>query len=211
MRHPDFRCSRDFRGSPRDSQRPPVCYSRSLFILFNFRVRTDPPLRSCSQNRITVQSFRFNSRVTCLSRRSFRSIFLTQYSVFVAGIRQCFGHLCQKQPSMNTAMRPEGKTKSGLPVSEYPRRQPVIWRSLRIRMNFCSVDLLPEDLTLAMIRERSLLEKVSIMRNLIRLVFSIHCCANLSRETIAQEPIALPPREGYSPPVSAFDCNCTRF
>jgi len=57
---------------------------------------------------------------------------------------------------MNTAILFLGKTKSGLPAMGQWRRQPTIDDDLRSLTKRCSVDLLPDDFTVAIIWERVL-------------------------------------------------------
>jgi hypothetical protein len=106
---------------------------------------------SCSHTRMTRQPFLRRTRVVVTSRSILREIFCFQYSRLEWGIRQCLLQPCQKHPSTNIASRHAGKTKSGLPGRRNRRRQPIMRRARRRDTNFRSVDLLPCDLTLAMI------------------------------------------------------------
>jgi hypothetical protein len=148
---------------PFSAQRHPTndpCYAlqtkraRRFFKRFSSR-------RSCSHKRITRHRFFRSDRVTERSRTTFRSILACQYARLSAGIRQCFGHPCQKQPSTNIATRNSGNTKSGLPGIRGCRRHPRSPACLNITRSRNSVDLFPTDRTRDMIRERSILVNVS--------------------------------------------------
>lgn len=147
LREDQTRCRR-LRGEQSDD--------KSSLSRFSFFVSDAHPLNSCSQNRQIIHPRLFSSFETCLSRLKFPEIFSFQYSTLEDGIRQCLEHPCQKQPSMNTAILFFGKTKSGLPTMGQWRRQPTIDDDLRSVTKRCSVDLFPEDLTAAIIRERVL-------------------------------------------------------
>ena len=99
--------------------------------------------KSCSQMRITRQPFARNVRLTSRSRTRFFPSFASQNSRFPAGIRQCFGQLCQKQPSINTASRSLRKTKSGFPNNATFLRHPVIPCARKIPIVRNSVSLFP--------------------------------------------------------------------
>lgn len=86
---------------------------------------------------------------------------------------------CQKQPSTKTAILFEGKTKSGLPNKRNRLRHLVTKLLLKILISLSSVDLLPDDLTDFMIRERSSSEKVSIVSTFAH-VFHQNCGNELS-------------------------------
>lgn len=61
--------------------------------------------RSCSHTRITFHPFLRSIRPTNLSRVALRSSLADHHARRVAGMRQCFGQRCQKQPSTNSATR----------------------------------------------------------------------------------------------------------
>lgn len=116
---------------------------------------------SCSQTRSTLQPIVFSVRFTSQSRLRFRAIFLRQYVRFEFGEVPCSGHPCQKQPSTKTASRCFRKTKSGLPTSFDPLRQPVIPFERRSEASRTSVDKFPHDRMADITTERFALEKMS--------------------------------------------------
>ena len=79
-----------------------------------------------SHTRSTVQPAARRARETARSRCAFRASFGCQYARRDEGTRPWRGQPCQKQPSTNTATFSARKTKSGLPGSGAPRRQPVM-------------------------------------------------------------------------------------
>lgn len=117
--------------------------------------------RSCAQNRSTRQPALRNSLVTTLSLCLFRFSFRSQKLRLLPGVRPCFGHPCQKQPSTNTAGRSRRKMKSGLPGNRWCRRQPLIPCARKIDASFNSVSLLPFDRMAAMTCERFFFENTS--------------------------------------------------
>ncbi len=60
--------------------------------------------RSCSQIRMMRQPSLCNSRFTRRSRALFTANFFFQNTRLLAGILQCFGQPCQKQPSTNSTI-----------------------------------------------------------------------------------------------------------
>lgn len=118
--------------------------SRSSFFLVS----------SCCQTRSTRQLFFRKVRFTSLSRAEVFSSFLRQNERFVVGWAPCFGQLCQKQPSTNTARRCFGNTKSGFPNILSWRRQPVMWNFRKTLVRAPSVALFPRPCTLDMISDR---------------------------------------------------------
>ena len=118
------------------------------------RVRT-----SCYQIRTTLHPLQRSKRDTFLSQRTFLSNVSRQKVACRAGVEQCFGQRCQKQPSPNTAscfcpITQSGRTASVLlSFARAPsailrcRHQPlnpVTWNSIR---KASSVDLFPNALT----------------------------------------------------------------
>ena len=110
------------------------------------------------------EGFTFDYLIARSSNRSrfwltFR--FFSQNTPFVAGILECFGQKCQKQPSTNTATRSLGNTKSGFPNTGRFLRHPVIPFSRNTAINASSVARFPllriRDIT----SERFALEKTS--------------------------------------------------
>ena len=92
------------------------------------------------------EGFTFDYLIARSSNRSrfwlaFR--FFSRNSPFVAGIFECFGQKCQKQPSTNTATRSLGNTKSGFPNTGRFLRHPVISSSWNTAINASSVARFP--------------------------------------------------------------------
>jgi hypothetical protein len=98
-----------------------------------------------------------------LSRLTFEVNFRLQNDAFCFGNCEHFGHMCQKQPSMNIATRNPGKKKSGLPRTS--RRcicQPAIPRARSIAAILRSVERLSCPQILDITSDRFALEKTSI-------------------------------------------------
>ena len=108
-----------------------------------------------SHIRKTVQPDAHNARFTARSRCAFRASFGAQYVRRDAGTRPWRGQQCQKQPSTNTATFCVRKTKSGLPSSRTPRRQPIMRCSRINAISRTSVARFPRERTRAMISLRS--------------------------------------------------------
>ena len=104
--------------------------SRSICIL-NRRKTDDGLFNSCSQILNTTHPRRLNALETSLSRCLFDDNLLRQNALFVLGWVECLGQPCQKHPSMNTARRRAGKTKSG--------------RTLLFRLRAAASELRPDD------------------------------------------------------------------
>lgn len=108
---------------------------------------------SCSHTRRTVHPELSSAPVTTRSRSRFLAILVLQKILLFFG-RLLQSQPCQKQPSTKTTNRRFRNTKSGFPINETPRLQPVI-PAFRMRLaSFCSVVAFPE-LRLACIRRRS--------------------------------------------------------
>jgi len=99
--------------------------------------------RSCSQIRITLHLFFCKVRFTRRSLALFAINFRSQKLRLFAGVLECLGQPCQKQPSTKMATRARQKMKSGLPNMGWWRRQPVIWCRRNNFINASSVSLLP--------------------------------------------------------------------
>ncbi len=112
-------------------------------------------VRSCSQTRNTRQPRDLRIPRTRLSLAMLSAIFLIQNPRFDFGVRRCVGHPCQKHPSTNTTTRSPRKTKSGLPGSVDPRRQPFTPAERSRRAIDNSVESLPRPRTRAICAERS--------------------------------------------------------
>lgn len=82
---------------------------------------------ACSQYRNTCQPRARKSASVSRSRRTLPSIFSRHQLALVRGQVMCFGHPCQKHPSMNTATRARMKAMSAL------RRVPGTGQSTRYR------------------------------------------------------------------------------
>ncbi len=140
-------------------------------MFFNFMSFSDnlSEYNSCSQNLITSHPERRKRRLFFLSRTLFWLIFFLQYARLLLGIRQCNAHPCQKQPSTNTAKCCLGKTKSGFPVRDKPRRHPLTPCFLKILIIRNSVERLPFDLTFDITCDRifGVTESMEIQRSMI--------------------------------------------
>jgi hypothetical protein len=88
---------------------------------------------------------------------------LRQNAALFWGCVACLGQPCQKQPSTKTANFNRGKTKSGLPVSVDPRRQPTMPAERMTMMSRSSVALLPRDRMADITADRFRREKISAM------------------------------------------------
>jgi hypothetical protein len=117
--------------------------------------------RSCSQMRKMRQPCFRSVLVTKRSLRRLAIIFFCQYDRLLPGIRECFGHPCQKQPSTKIIRLCLRKTKSGFPKMGRCRRQPVILFLRRSRARAISVSLLPRPRMRDMTSERFILVKTS--------------------------------------------------
>ena len=120
-----------------------------------------PFLMLHSQKRNTVQPRFLNSAVTSLSLSMLRARFLSQYAAFCLGTIFLQWCPCQKQPSAKTAIFLSGNTKSGLPITGYFRRQPLIPLCLNISISLCSVERFPFAFTFRIIALLSSFENVS--------------------------------------------------
>ena len=119
--------------------------------------------RSCSQIRSTRQP-RFRSvLLTSRSRCTFRASLAFQNATRVFGVRAWRRHPCQKQPSTKTASLAVRKTKSGLPSSDTPRRQPKMSCFRSKCASRCSVLALPVLRTLPISALRFALVRTSTM------------------------------------------------
>lgn len=104
-------------------------------------------------------------RAACvaLSLATLREIFVSQYVVFEAGIRDLLQPcLCQKQPFTKTAVLYLGRTRSGLPGRTLEckrKRKPAAWRPRRTNNS----GEVPLDRTSAIIRLRVCGSTVSVM------------------------------------------------
>ena len=92
---------------------------------------------SCSHTLTTSQPASDNCLSVSRSRETLPSSFRAHQSLFVFGREPWSGHLCQKQPSTNTATRPLGRTMSTRLRALGPRgrsirkRSPILWSALR--------------------------------------------------------------------------------
>jgi hypothetical protein len=119
-----------------------------------FSNRASPArLSSCCQIRSTLQPRPRSVLFTRRSRSRLRRSFSSQKDRLDAGVVRCFGQLCQKHPSANTATRCFGKMKSGWPKTRRLRRHPLIEYRRNIRIRDSSVALFPLLRTRAMIRD----------------------------------------------------------
>lgn len=121
------------------------------------------PLNSCSQIRTTFQPRARNSEETRRSRFRLRASLDRQYPLFSAGRAQWIRQPCQKQPSTKTAIRREGKQKSGVPVMGRCRLQPTVRAARMSRMSASSVLRFPRARTRDMISERSRFVNASVI------------------------------------------------
>lgn len=135
-------------GEPRDDSA-----MRSLSMM---TVATDSA-SSCSQNRRTVQPDSSSRVLVSLSRSRLRESLAAQNSALVRGTAPCNSQQCQKQPSMNIAIRALVNTMSAVRRKlgtgrKFTRnRYPFACKSLRTASSgIVSRDLLP-----CMIRRRS--------------------------------------------------------
>lgn len=87
--------------------------SSSILILLTHRCGLFA--KSCSQTRTTRQPACRRVSFTTPSRVLFAVSFFFQNARLFAGMFECLGQACQKQPSTKTAMQGIAKTKSGLP------------------------------------------------------------------------------------------------
>jgi hypothetical protein len=117
-----------------------------------------------SQMRRTVQPDARKARVTARSRCAFLASFGAQYSMREVGTRPWRGQPCQKQPSTNTATFSAGNTKSGLPGSGAPRRQPLMRCPRSSAIVRSSVSRFPRERMSDMTAERLTLVNTSAMR-----------------------------------------------
>ena len=101
--------------------------------------------------------------LTSRSRVLFRSSFLFQNVRLLAGILPCIGQACQKHPSIKTANRIVGNTKSGFPNVLERRRHPLISNSRKSRIRASSVAALPRLLTRDMISDLLCRENTSVI------------------------------------------------
>lgn len=111
--------------------------------------------------RTTFQPSRRRLLVTTRSRLLFLAIFSCQNAAFCLGCVPCLGHPCQKQPSTNTQSLSLRKTKSGLPVKFWLRRQPVIRERRKISASLSSVVLFPLERMRLMTSDRFWLFQIS--------------------------------------------------
>ena len=119
--------------------------------------------RSCCQIRTTRQPLLRRMRFTRWSRALFAESFFVQNGRLLAGVVQCFGQPCQKQPSTKTARREARNTKSGLPNMVWFLLHPTIPRlSIKVR-SLCSVARFPFDRIRDITLDRNLTEKTSAM------------------------------------------------
>jgi hypothetical protein len=116
---------------------------------------------SCCHTRTTRHPFVWSVLFTSLSRLRFRSSFASQNSLLLDGRLPWMGHLCQKQPSTNTASLAAKKTKSGCPKHCDLRRHPEILCSRKIEMTLSSVAALPRLFTRDMIADLCSFGKMS--------------------------------------------------
>jgi hypothetical protein len=102
------------------------------------RIRaTASAVLSCSHTRRTVHPAAVSARSFLRSRVRVASSLAAHHSALVFGKVPCWGHPCQKQPSMNTATREPGKIMSasqrraatGLRCLK--KRRPARWRADR--------------------------------------------------------------------------------
>ncbi len=98
---------------------------------------------SCSQIRSTRQPRCRSVRVTKRSRTLFAVSFLSQNPRLFAGMFECFGQPCQKQPSTKITTRSLRNVKSGRPGSAVCRRHPVMAAACKSFTRASSVSLLP--------------------------------------------------------------------
>jgi len=128
--------------------------SAARFFFFN----------SHSQIRRTVQPLLSKIFVTVLSRSTLSLIFFAQKSSLSLGFVFRQSWPCQKHPSTNTAILSLRKTKSGCPLTGYPRRQPFKPCSRKIAISANSVDLLPFPLMFRITAERFSVSYTSAIR-----------------------------------------------
>lgn len=117
----------------------------------------------CSQIRMTLQPFARSIRLTFLSRRTFASILFFQNSALLTGGRllQCL-QPCQKHPSTNNATFSLRHAKSGFPIIEKCRLQPLNPDARRRFRTFSSVVMFPLPFTARMLRDRASETKLSL-------------------------------------------------
>lgn len=155
---------RSFGNSIRDLLRPQAFFA-TPFVSGNalrIRARTlDGDLKECSHTRMTRHPRARSAADTTRSLARLRPILAVQYTELLAGIRQCFGQPCQKQPSTKTARRSLRKPKSGEPGNGSCRRQPVMPFSRKIAASRNSVSRFPRDRIFDITSDRSDLESMS--------------------------------------------------
>jgi hypothetical protein len=151
-------------------------YYRLLVALFNarsIRRMARIALRGVSSHShiriIRHPAFR-RLRVTNLSRAMLLSNFRSQNSVRLFGVYANLqpGCRCQKQPSTKTAIRSRRNTKSGLPNTRWPRRQPRTSCNRNKPINRSSVSRFPLDRIRDMTADRFSIENTSELETRVR-------------------------------------------
>lgn len=124
---------------------------------------------SCSQTLKTVHCCPLRSVSISLDRSTFRLILRSQYGRFVFGsVCRQYGHPCQKQPSMNTAIRNLSKTTSGLPGTSLAFfRQPLNLKPASMEKRRLS-NPVPLLLTACIVRRRSSGVRLSCIRHVVQ-------------------------------------------
>lgn len=111
--------------------------------------------------------------LTSRSRCAFRASLAFQNATRVFGMRAWRGQPCQKQPSTKTASFAARKTKSGLPSSGAPRRQPVMRCSRINAISRSSVARFPCERMRDIRSERSTAVSVSATATFWRMLFEV--------------------------------------
>ena len=142
-------------------------------------------LISCSHILITVHPPRRNRLLCDLAKATLRLIFLSQYLRLVAGnfLRQV-GQPCQKQPSINTAIRWLIKATSGLPVIcstfLFHPFNPIPASIAHRRFS----SLVPLPLTACIVRRRSAAVRLSAITFLTGSVAPLAICVGMARGAV---------------------------
>ena len=102
-------------------------------------------ISSCSHILRTHHPLERSLRVTNRSRTVLADSFCCQNARLLTGRFECFGQLCQKQPSTKMTTRSFGKVKSGLPKVGRCRRHPLMPAAWSNFASAISVSLLPRE------------------------------------------------------------------